>query len=80
MRFRRAVTTYPEYTRAERIADGVVHVLGIAASVIGVTAILVAAIPNLDLSSTTALAIYGVTVVTLFSVSASYHMVTHEGR
>jgi hemolysin III len=71
--------TYPEYTRAERIADGVIHVVGIAASSIAVAILLVFAIPTLDVSSTTALAIYGVTVVALFSISAAYHMVTHEG-
>jgi hemolysin III len=71
--------TYPEYTRAERIADGVIHVVGIAASSIAVAILLVFAIPTLDVSSTTALAVYGVTVVALFSISAAYHMVTHEG-
>lgn len=71
--------TYPDYTRAERIADGIIHVVGIAASAIAVVAVLIAAIPTLDVSSTTALAIYGATVITLFCVSAAYHMVTHAG-
>jgi len=70
--------TYPDYTRAERIADGIIHVVGITASVVAVVAVLIAAIPTLDVFSTTALAIYGFTVVTLFSVSAAYHMVSHE--
>lgn len=69
--------TYPDYTRAERIADGIIHVVGITASVIAVIAVLIAAIPTLNVFSTTALAIYGVTVVTLFSVSAAYHMISH---
>lgn len=71
--------TYPDYTRAERIADGIIHVVGITASVIAVIAVLIAAIPTLDVFSTTALAIYGATVVTLFSVSAAYHMISHAG-
>ena len=71
--------TYPDYTRAERIADGIIHVVGITASVIAVIAVLIAAVPTLNVFSTTALAIYGVTVVTLFSVSAAYHMVSHAG-
>lgn len=70
---------YPNYTRAERIADGIIHVVGITASVTAVAILLVVAIPTLDAFSTTALAIYGATVVTLFSVSAAYHMVTHQG-
>lgn len=70
--------TYPDYTRSERIADGMIHVIGIAASVIAVVTVLIAAIPNLDVMSSTALAIYGATVVMLFSVSAAYHMVTHQ--
>ncbi|MFZ2099132.1 MAG: hemolysin III family protein [Oricola sp.] len=80
MRSMRETMAYPDYTRAERIADGIVHVVGIAASVTGVVILLVAAIPNLDILSTSALAIYGATVITLFSVSASYHMVSHTGR
>lgn len=71
--------TYPDYTRAERIADGIIHVIGITASVTAVIVLLAIAIPTLDASSSTALAIYGVTVVTLFSVSAAYHMVSHAG-
>lgn len=70
---------YPEYTRAERIADGVIHVIGIAASVIAVAVVLVLAIPTLDIPNSTSLVIYGVTVVTLFSVSAAYHMVSDAG-
>ncbi|WP_370320636.1 hemolysin III family protein [Oricola sp.] len=68
--------TYPDYTRAERIADGIIHVVGITASVVALIAVLIAAIPTLDVFSTTALAIYGVTVVMLFSISAAYHMVS----
>jgi len=71
--------TYPDYTRAERIADGVIHVVGITASVIAVAILLVIAVPTLELSYSTALAIYGLTVVTLFSVSAAYHMISHAG-
>lgn len=75
----RGAMTYPDYTRAERIADGIIHVVGITASVTAVIVLLAIAIPTLDASSSTALAIYGVTVVTLFSVSAAYHMVSHSG-
>lgn len=71
--------TYPDYTRAERIADGVIHVVGITASVIAVAVLLVVAVPTLEMSYSTGLAIYGLTVVTLFSVSAAYHMISHAG-
>ena len=71
--------TYPDYTRAERIADGVIHVVGITASVIAVAVLLVVAVPMLEMSYSTGLAIYGLTVVTLFSVSAAYHMISHAG-
>lgn len=79
MSISRGAMTYPDYTRAERIADGIIHVVGITASVTAVIVLLAIAIPTLDASSSTALAIYGVTVVTLFSVSAAYHMVSHSG-
>jgi hemolysin III len=68
---------YPDYTRAERIADGIIHAMGIAASVVGVVVLLAIAMPMLDAFSTSALMIYGVTLVTLFCISAAYHMITH---
>ncbi|TCD14318.1 PAQR family membrane homeostasis protein TrhA [Oricola cellulosilytica] len=70
---------YPNYTRAEKIADGIIHAIGITASVSGVVVLLAIAIPTLDASSSSALAIYGLTVVTLFTVSAAYHMIGSEG-
>ncbi|WP_421852017.1 PAQR family membrane homeostasis protein TrhA [Oricola sp.] len=69
---------YPEYTRAERIADGIIHVIGIGASAIAVTVLIILAVPTLDVFSTSALAVYGTTVILLFSVSAAYHMISHH--
>jgi hemolysin III len=69
---------YPDYTRAERIADGIVHVIGITASLTAFVVLLVAAIPTLDVFSSTALVIYAVTVVGLFIISAAYHMIPHQ--
>jgi hemolysin III len=65
---------YPDYTRAERIADGVIHTIGITASAVAVSLLIAMAVPTLDAFSTTALAIYGTTVILLFSVSGAYHM------
>lgn len=70
---------YPDYSRAERIADGIIHAIGITASLVAVALLLAFAFPSLSATSSTALVIYCLTVVTLFSVSAAYHMIPHAG-
>ncbi len=66
---------YPNYTFAERIADGFVHVIGISIGLIGFILLLVYAIPSLPVSSTTALVIYGVSMIAMFGFSAAYHLI-----
>lgn len=64
-----------EYSRAERVADGVIHFLGIGASLIAVSLLLAIALPKIDAASGVALGIYGAAIILLFTVSAAYHMV-----
>ncbi len=63
-----------DYSRAERVADAAVHVLGIGASLVAVSLLLTTALPQLDAATGAALSIYGIAMVLLFSVSAAYHM------
>src|SRR5262245_44764476 len=67
-------------SRRERLADGVVHVLGIAASVAAVTTLtslaVVYCLPALPAAS---LAIYGAGLAAVFCCSAAYHL-TREGK
>jgi hemolysin III len=65
------------YSPGERIADAVIHVLGIGLSLVAVALLLAHAAPRVDASTTTALAIYGAALIALFVASAAYHMVPH---
>lgn len=65
---------YPAYAREERIADGVMHALGVLASLIGFSFVYVFAFTTLSIPLNTALLVYGLTVVALFCFSAAYHM------
>jgi hemolysin III len=63
-----------DYTRAEMIADAVVHGIGIAFGVIGGAAIIVLAAVFAGWAQLAAVAIYAVGLVALLSVSAAYNL------
>jgi hemolysin III len=66
------------YSRAEIVVDGAVHATGIIASLVAVPLLLVNAVPHLDVASSIGLAVYGVAIIALFCISATYHLVPHE--
>ena len=65
---------FPTHSLAERVADGVVHAVGIAAAIVGVVFLFIYAIPSGETLSITSLAIYGTALIALFCVSAAYHL------
>ena len=66
----------PSYTRAERLADGLVHVAGlVAAAVAAPIVVVLAALWHGDVSTVAAAAIYGVSLLAMFGASALYHLV-----
>ncbi len=69
---------YPSYARSERIADAVVHVLGVGFALIGTTLLIIAALGQTDSVTTTALAVYGVAMTASFVASACYHFTPWE--
>jgi len=62
------------YTPGERIADGVIHAVGICAGFVAVVVMMAAAIPSLPFSSTASLAIYGAALLAMFGFSAAYNL------
>ncbi|MGE5510898.1 MAG: PAQR family membrane homeostasis protein TrhA [Bacteroidota bacterium] len=64
----------PVYTSGERIADAVIHVLGVTAGLVAVTAMLAAAVAYLPPGSTATLAIYGAAMLAMLGFSAAYHL------
>ncbi|QPH54412.1 PAQR family membrane homeostasis protein TrhA [Pontivivens ytuae] len=72
------VPVYPAYARSERIADGIIHVLGIAGAAIGVLFLMIWAATHLGVGQVTALAVYGSAMMAMFVASACYHMTPWE--
>ncbi len=61
-------------SRGERLADGAVHIIGVLASVIGVTAMIVLASVWQDGATVAAVVAYGLGTCAVFGLSAAYHL------
>jgi hemolysin III len=68
---------FPQYTNRERVADGCVHVIGVTASLVALTALLIVAVKAQAMLWVVALLVYGLALVAMFSCSAGYHLVIH---
>ena len=69
-------TPYPVYSRAERLADGILHVAGVTAALIAVPVMItVAVVWSGDASTIAAATVYGLSLIAMLALSASYHMV-----
>ncbi len=66
---------FPQYTRRERLADGVIHVISVAASAVAFAALLIVGVRSQATLWAVSLAIYGLALVSTFGFSASYHLV-----
>jgi len=67
--------TCPEYGLGERIADGIIHVLGVTASLISVAILMAIAVSTLPLEATASLLVYGLAMIAMFAASAAYHLI-----
>jgi hemolysin III len=68
-------TLFPEYTVRERVADGCIHAVSVAASLVALTALLVIGVKSHTLLWVVGLTIYGLALVATFGFSAGYHLV-----
>ncbi|MEX0745343.1 MAG: hemolysin III family protein [Phycisphaeraceae bacterium] len=68
---------FPQYTDRERVADGCVNVIGVTASLVALTALLIVAVKAQATLWVVALLVYGLALVAMFSCSAGYHLVIH---
>ena len=64
----------PQYSLGERVADGTLHVIGVAASVAALAALVVIGSQTDTLLMLLGLAIYGIALVATFGFSAGYHI------
>jgi hemolysin III len=66
---------FPQYTLGERIADGCLHAVGVTASLVAFTVLLIIGIKSDIALWIVSLTIYGFALVATFSCSAGYHLV-----
>ncbi len=66
---------FPQYTLRERVADGCIHVVGVAASVVALTALLIVGVQAQATLWIVSLSIYGLALVTMFTCSAGYNLI-----
>ncbi len=69
--------SYPNYSRAERLADGAIHIVGVSAALVGVAAILRNLMPHLNFPVFVATAIYAAGLILMLTASAAYHLAAH---
>jgi hemolysin III len=66
---------FPQYTMRERVADGCIHVIGVTASLVALTVLLIVGVETRATLWIVSLAIYGLALVAMFSCSAGYNLV-----
>ena len=67
---------FPVYSRAERVADAVVHLAGIIFGIAGAAALITASIGRLPVRELLGLIVYSAGLIGMFTASASYNLVT----
>ncbi len=69
----------PAYSRAERVSDGVVHVLGVTAAIVAVPALIaLTALYRTEPAAVLGVSVYGFTLILMLSFSALYNMVQSD--
>lgn len=66
--------SYPAYTRAERIADGAVHLLGVGAAIFGIIVLFKLFKNQMHGGTFIAISIYAMALLAMLTASATYHI------
>ena len=66
--------SYPAYSRAERIVDGIMHAAGVAFALTGAVLLTLFAVRHQRPEVALAVGIYGAALMATFVISACYHM------
>jgi hemolysin III len=74
-RIRDTIAAFPSYTLRERVADGCIHIIGVTASLVAMTALLIIGVKSDTALWAASLTIYGLALVATFSCSAGYNLV-----
>ena len=70
---------YPDFTRNERIADALMHVIGVAFAITATIILIAWAYGETGIGTVVALTIYGAALIGSFVASACYHFTPWEG-
>ena len=70
---------FPQYTKHERRADGLVHILGLAFAAVAVPLLLHSVAQTREALMIASVAVYCAGLVAMLSFSASYNLVSHPG-
>jgi hemolysin III len=71
---------FPNYSVRERVADGCIHAVGIAASLVALAVLLVIGVKAQMTLWVVSLTIYGLALVAMFSCSAGYNLIMHPPK
>ncbi|MGE0205024.1 MAG: hemolysin III family protein [Hyphomicrobiaceae bacterium] len=66
----------PHYTFGEKLADGLIHAIGVTASLIGAVVLLALAAGRQPPHALVSLSVYCTGLVAVFAISAAYHLVS----
>lgn len=69
--------SYPDYTRAERLADGAVHVAGLLAALTGIAVLFAMWALRMDGVTLASTVVYSGALLLMLLASAAYHMWAH---
>jgi hemolysin III len=72
--------SFPQYSLGERVADGCLHAVGVTASLVALTVLLVIGIKSDAALWVVSLTVYGLALVATFSFSAGYNLVARPPR
>ena len=81
--FDMSIETYPSFPRAARIADGLIHLLGVILAITGAAGLIIAAViwakqGLIGGGTVAAVSVYGAALIATFVASACYHMTPWE--
>ncbi|MFZ1742199.1 MAG: hemolysin III family protein [Pontixanthobacter sp.] len=69
---------YPSPTSHERLADGIVHLIGVLAALAGCLSLVLFTAAKYDTPLIAACAVYAISMTASFTISASYHLLPHH--
>jgi hemolysin III len=69
--------SYPDYSRAERMADGAIHIVGLLAAIAGVSVLFAMWALRMDGVTLASTIVYSGALILMLAASATYHLAAH---